>query len=116
MRLFPILLSLTALLLSGCAGQAKPGPTEPAAITQPTAPATQSQTEETAGAVEPQLMALTDTEKAAEEIAGQYGITLVSWQDGLALFFTEEDPEAVVRRGVKNGWPELSVNFQRELF
>lgn len=112
----PIFLSLTALLLSGCAGSQKPQPAEATVVTVQPPACTQSQTEETAGAVEPQLMALTDTEKAAEEIAGQYGITLVSWQDGLALFFTEEDPEAVVRRGVKNGWPELSVNYQRELF
>ena len=112
----PIFLSLTALLLSGCAGSQKPQPTETTVVTAQPPVCTQSQTEETAGAVEPQLMALTDTEKAAEEIAGQYGITLVSWQDGLALFFTEEDPETVVRRGVKNGWPELSVNYLRDLF
>ena len=112
----PIFLSLTALLLSGCVGGQKPQPTEATVVTVQPPVSTQPQTEETAGAVEPQLMALTDTRAEAEEIAGQYGITLVSWQDGLALFFTEEDPETVVRRGVKNGWPELSVNYQRELF
>lgn len=116
MRLFPILLGLTALLLSGCAGQAKPeapGPT--AAITQPSAPSA-PETTEIGETVEPQLMALTDTRAEAEDIARQYGITLVSWQDGLALFFTEEDPETVLRRGETNGWPELSLNHQRELF
>lgn len=112
----PIFLSLTALLLSGCAEGQKPQPTEATVVTVQPPASTQPQTEETAGVVEPQLMALTDTRAEAEEIAGQYGITLASWQDGLALFFTEEDPEAVVRRGVKNGWPELSVNYQRELF
>ena len=112
----PIFLSLMALLLSGCAEGQKPQPTEATVVTVQPPASTQPQAEETAGAVEPQLMALTDTRAEAEEIAGQYGITLVSWQDGLALFFTEEDPEAVVRRGVKNGWPELSVNYQRELF
>jgi len=118
MRLFPILLGLTALLLSGCAGQAKPEAPEPtAAITQPPALASSMpETTEAGEAAEPQLMALTDTRAEAEDIARQYGITLVSWQDGLALFFTEEDPEAVLRRGIKNGWPELSLNHQRELF
>ena len=109
-----IFLSLTAILLSGCAGDARPEPTETTAITQPTAPA--PSVPETTGTGEPQLMALTDTQAEAEKLARQYGITLVSWQDGLALFFTEEDPQTVVLRGAKNGWPELSINYQRELF
>ena len=118
MRLLSLILGLTALLLSGCAGQARPAPTETVVVTtQPPAPTSSApEATEAAEAAEPQLMALTDTRAAAEDIARQYGITLVSWQDGLALFFTEEDPEAVVRRGAKNGWPELSVNYQRELF
>ena len=61
----PIFLSLTALLLSGCAGSQKPQPAETTVVTVQPPVCTHSQTEETAGAVEPQLMALTDTEKAA---------------------------------------------------
>lgn len=118
MRLLSLFLGLTALLLSGCAGQARPEPTQIAIVTtQPPAPTSSApETTETVGAAEPQLMALTDTRAEAEDIARQYGITLVSWREGLALFFTEEDPESVVRRGAKNGWPQLSVNYQRELF
>lgn len=60
---------------------------------------------------ENQLMALADTEEQAQEIAEQYGITLVSYEGGTAVYHTEEDPFSVIVRGQENGYPELSLNY-----
>ena len=38
------------------------------------------------------LMAETKTEEDAREIAEQYGIEFVSFENGIALYHTEEDP------------------------
>lgn len=57
------------------------------------------------------LMAEAETEADAQEIAEQYGIEFVSFENGLALYHTEEDPFEVVARGQDNGYPQLSVNF-----
>ncbi len=62
---------------------------------------------------ENQLMALADTEEQAKEIAAQYGIEFVSFENGLALYHTEEDPFEVITRGQENGYPQISVNFVR---
>ncbi len=62
---------------------------------------------------ENQLMALVDTEEQAQEIAAQYGIEFVSFENGLALYHTEEDPFEVITRGQENGYPQISVNFVR---
>ncbi len=62
---------------------------------------------------ENQLMALVDTEEQAKEIAAQYGIEFVSFENGLALYHTEEDPFEVITRGQENGYPQISVNFVR---
>ena len=62
---------------------------------------------------ENQLMALVDTEEQAQEIAAQYGIEFVSFENGLALYHTEEDPFEVITRGQDNGYPQISVNFVR---
>ncbi len=62
---------------------------------------------------ENQLMALADTEEQAKEIAVQYGIEFVSFENGLALYHTEEDPFQVITRGQENGYPQISVNFVR---
>ena len=51
----------------------------------------------------------------AEEIAELYGITLVNYGNGLALFYTEENPKAVIARGEENGWPPLSLNRTTKL-
>lgn len=65
---------------------------------------------------EDQLMALTDTEEQAQEIADLYGITLVSYEMGVAVYHTEEDPLEVIARGQDNGYPTLSPNFVQTIF
>ena len=57
-----------------------------------------------------ELMAPAASREEAEEIAALYGIELVDYKHGYALFHTEENPSAVRERGVKNGWPELEPN------
>lgn len=59
------------------------------------------------------LMSEAETEEEAKEIAEQYGIEFVSFENGFALYHTEEDPFEVIARGEENGYPPLSVNFTR---
>lgn len=59
------------------------------------------------------LMSAAETEEEAREIAEQYGIEFVSFENGFALYHTEEDPFEVIARGEENGYPPLSVNFTR---
>ncbi len=59
------------------------------------------------------LMAEAETEEEARKIAEQYGIEFVSYENGFALYHTEEDPFEVVARGEENGYPQLTVNFTR---
>lgn len=59
------------------------------------------------------LMAEAETEEEAQEIAKQYGIELISFENGFALYHTEEDPFEVIARGQENGYPQLSINFTR---
>ena len=62
------------------------------------------------------LMALVETEKEAQSIAEQYGIDLVSFENGLALYQTNEDPFEVIAKGEKNGYTQLSINFVRSAY
>ena len=112
------------VLLCGChssAGAAAPTrpPLPDSSAAEPSVPPTEPSVSENAGDTEVvppsvrkdgQLKGRAADADAAQEIAELYGITLVDCQNGLALFFTEEDPEAVVRRGIENGWPELTLN------
>lgn len=61
------------------------------------------------------LLALTENEEAAREIAEQYGITFVTYQNGVATYYTDEDPNEVIIRGEENGYPTLYINYQRNL-
>ncbi len=57
-----------------------------------------------------ELIALAESEEEAREIAEQYGVELVGFSSGVAVFHTEEDPNSVIEKGRQNGWPELALN------
>ena len=52
----------------------------------------------------------------AQAVGAQYGITLLSYDFGLAVYGTQEDPVEVIRRGREQGWPELSLNVTLDLY
>lgn len=89
-----LLLSVLLLLFCACTKQ----PAEDIAVSGP--------------AVDPngQLFCLAEDQTQAEEVAALYGISLVEFEEGVAVFYTEEDPDAVIEKGLANGWPELSLN------
>ena len=91
MKRILLLLLLAALLFSGCGSYKMEAGT---------------------AAVNPdgQLLCLVETREEAENLAALYGIALVDFGEGVAVFYTEEDPDAVIARGLENGWQELSLN------
>lgn len=58
-----------------------------------------------------ELFASVESEDAAKEIAGLYGIQLVSFEDGVAVYHTSSDPESVVANGTENNWPPVEINY-----
>lgn len=63
-----------------------------------------------------ELFSLAETEEEARAIAELYGIELVSFSDGVAVYHTEEAPDTVVARGKENGWPPIDVNYIQKAF
>ncbi len=57
-----------------------------------------------------ELLCMADSEEEAKRIAELYQIELIRYGDGVAVFHTEEDPRAVIERGVKESLPGLSIN------
>ncbi len=57
-----------------------------------------------------ELLCLAADEKEAQAIADQYGIKLVNFNNGVATFTTDEDVQAVIQRGIDNGYPLLDRN------
>ena len=118
------ILILMLVFLCGCrsSGQAVP-PSPPEATAHPktdaTMPSAKPVTPSTqpSGTVNPrgQLMGKAESWDHAEEIAELYGISLVNYGNGLALYYTEEDPQAVIARGEENDWPKLSLNRTKKL-
>lgn len=62
------------------------------------------------------LVAEAGSQEEAQKIAEQYGITLVSYGNGIATYQTDEDLYEVIARGEENGYPQLSINFVHEAF
>lgn len=60
-----------------------------------------------------ELVGSFESEEQAQSAAELYGIELVSYEYEVAVFRYEGDPEALIEKGEKNGWPELSVNRPR---
>lgn len=65
---------------------------------------------------ENQLVGIVDTEEQAQEIAEQYGITLVSYEYGIAVYHTQENPLEVISRGQESGYPALSLNYVQTIY
>lgn len=76
----------------------------PTAVTESSATGTPAQETPEKG----NLMAWADEEADAEEIASLYGITLLSYTEHIAVYWTDQDPAKVIQTGKDNGWPELS--------
>lgn len=62
-----------------------------------------------------ELLALVDTQEEAEEIASLYEIELVDFAEGVAVYTTDESPRDVVLRGKEAGYPNISINFVRQI-
>ena len=63
-----------------------------------------------------QLVGLFEDEGQAKECAELYGIELMSFNYGVAVFKVEGDPKKLIEKGKDNGWPELSLNHKVTAF
>lgn len=57
------------------------------------------------------LISFTESREEAEELAQLYGITLQSYGQGVAVYETGEEPQEVISRGEKLGYPKLYLNM-----
>ena len=107
-----LIVALTGLMLCSCG---KPDVTvnkAPTAVTDPAAPGDSLlETIPAEYSQEAPLICSAESEEEAKQIAEQYGIRLVDYSYGVASFYTEEDPAEVIRRGLEEGWTELSLNL-----
>lgn len=63
-----------------------------------------------------ELIALTDTEEQAHEIANLYGIELKSFGTGVAVYITSKNPYRLFALGQENSYPRLSFNHTSSIY
>lgn len=102
-RLLLFLLPIS-VMLSGCQKQQAPD------FVKPTSEIISNNTGTNQPSEGKELFALAETEEEAKSIAELYGIELVEFSYGVAIFHTEEAPQTVIQRGEGKDWPQLSVN------
>lgn len=95
-------LVLLGLVLCGCAKRS-------ASVEVPAPPAAPPALQDEISQEAP-LICTAETQEEAEAIAARYDITLVEFADGVASFYTEKDPRALIRMGQEQGWPPLELN------
>ena len=57
-----------------------------------------------------ELIALAEDQTEAEKTAKLYGIELISFSDGVAVYTTDKDLQELMEFGDNNGYPTLTVN------
>lgn len=57
-----------------------------------------------------ELVCLAATREDAQKIADMYGITLVTFDQGVATFHTEDNPADIIAMGAEKGYPPLELN------
>ena len=58
-----------------------------------------------------ELVCSAESQQQAEEIATAYGIELVQFSDGIAVFHTDRDPQTVINYGIENNLTKLDINM-----
>ena len=111
----PAVLALALLFGPGCEKKAEPVPAAPTHVPAQATPfPTGEETEDGMKAGQPapgqELMGSAESREAAEAVAELYGIQLVGWGEGIAVYTTDRDPAQVIRQGQENGWPALEIN------
>ena len=114
--LLAFLLSLS-LLLSGCAGtvssDSASGIAPPSSSPEDAAfPGKRPSVEPDASPVieGQELYCLAENREEALAAAEEYGIELVRFAYGVAVFHAEGDLSALLQRGIENGWHEMALN------
>lgn len=74
---------------------------------------TPSETMQEENFVSDELIGTADSEEQAKQTARLYGIELVEYLDGIALYRTQEDPRDIIKLGEENGYPPLALNYLR---